>query len=267
MNIFLFELKKLKFSVFIWSLSLTAGLVLFMSFYHIFGNESAAMSDIFASYPEELLAFFGMASDLPFTELMGYFALTLTMLMSPIAIQTANYGFSILSVEERELTADFLMTKPISRKTIYRAKLGAVLVAILLTDIVLFGMSFASLYIFRAGGYIDVSGTVIVLLSMFVFQLFFLSVGMVTSVLLKKISSVLAYSMGLGFGLYILSSLGAMISSDVLKILSPFAHFDPNYALIHGTLNMSRVWISIVVIVLSFVFSYYLYLRRNIKSL
>ncbi|MGS0972366.1 MAG: ABC transporter permease subunit [Candidatus Izemoplasmataceae bacterium] len=267
MNIFLFELKQLRFSIIIWSLSLSVGLVFFMAFFPVFGSDAMAMEDLLAQYPEEFLAFFGMNSELPFTELMGYFALSYTFLMIPISVQTANYGFHILSVEERELTADFLLSKPISRATIYKAKLAAVVTTILITDIVLFGMSFASLYLFSDGATVNVTGTWVFLASMFLFQLFFLSVGMMISVYVKKVSSVLAYSMSLGFGLYIVSSLGMMISSDVLKILSPFSHFDPNYPFIHESMNFSRIWISIVVIVLSFIASYILYLRRNIKSL
>jgi len=267
MNMFLFELKQLRFSLFIWASSLSIGLIFFMAFFPVFGSESVAMMDLLDSYPEEFLAFFGMNSDLPFTELMGYFALSYTFLMIPIAVQTANYGFHILSVEERELTADFLLTKPVSRSAIFKAKLGAVFTIIFFTDIVVFGMSFASLYMFRSGFDVDVQGTWVFLLSMIIFQLFFLSVGLLISVFVKKVSSVLAYSMSLGFGFYIVSSLGMMISSDFLKIISPFSHFDPNYPLIHGSMDMSRIWISIVVIVLSFIFSYLLYLRRNIKSL
>jgi len=267
MNIYRFELKQLRFSIFIWSFSLSLGLIFFMAFFPVFGGETTAMSDLLDNYPEEFLAFFGMNSELPFTELMGYFALSFSFLMIPISIQTANYGFHILSVEERELTADFLLTKPVSRKRIYFSKLLAVLTTICLTDLVLFGMSFVSLYLFRSGGEINVQGTWILLASMILFQLFFLSVGMVISVYVKKVSSVLAYSMSLGFVFYILSSLGMMISSDFLKILSPFSHFDPNYPLVNNGFYMERIWISLVVIFLSFIASYYLYLKRNIKSL
>lgn len=267
MNIFKFELKQLRFSILIWSLSLSAGLFLFMSFFPVFGSDSLAMEELLSQYPEEFLAFFGMNSDLPFTELMGYFALTFSFIMIPIAIQMSYYGFHILSVEERELTADFLMTKPISRTAIYKNKLLAVLVSILLTDLVLLGASFLSLALFRSGGDIDSSSTFLLLFATLVFQLFFVSVGLVVSVFVKKVSSVLAYAMSLGFGFYIISSLGMMISSDFLKILSPFAHFDPNYIFIHGAMNYSRIWISLVVIVCSFVGSYYLYIKRNIKSL
>ncbi len=267
MNMFIFELKQLRFSIIIWSLSLSVGLIFFMAFFPVFSNDTLAMNDLLSEYPEEFLAFFGMNSDLPFTELMGYFALTYTFLLIPISIQSANYGFHILSVEERELTADFLLTKPISRGAIYKAKLWAVLSTILITDVILFAMSFASLYMFRSGEAVNFKGTWVFLASMILFQLFFLSVGMVISVFVKKVSSVLAYSMSLGFGFYIISSLGMMISSNVLKILSPFSHFDPNYPLIHERMNIERIWISIVVIVLSFITSYILYLRRNIKSL
>ena len=267
MNIFLFELKQLRFSVLIWSLSFAAGLFLFMSFFPVFGSDSLAMEELISQYPEEFLAFFGMNSDLPFTELMGYFALSFSFVMIPIAIQMAYYGFHILSVEERELTADFLLTKPISRTHIYTHKLLAVLSSMLLTDLVLLGVSFLSLALFRSGGQINASSTFVLIGATILFQLFFLSAGMVVSVFVKKVSSVLAYAMSLGFGFYIVSSLGMMISSDFLKILSPFAHFDPNYIFIHGAMNYQRIWISLLVIICSFIGSYYLYLKRNIKSL
>ena len=44
-----------------------------------------------------------------------------------IALQAANYGYSLVSVEERELTADFLLSKPVGRVQILTSKLLAAL--------------------------------------------------------------------------------------------------------------------------------------------
>lgn len=65
----------------------------------------------------------------------------------------------------------------------------------------------------------------LVLASRPVFQWFFLTVGMLSSRLLRRIRRLTPYSMGLVFGLYILNACGGMIGGRSLKIVSPFTHF------------------------------------------
>ncbi len=106
----------------------------------------------------------------------------------------------------------------------------------------------------------------ILLLSIVVFQLFFLSVGLVISLLVKRVRSVTPFSMGLVFGLYILNAFGSMIGEKSLEIISPFKHFDPNYILKNSAWDLPLVLISVTVIVISVPASYLLYARRNIPS-
>ena len=95
----------------------------------------------------------------------------------------------------------------------------------------------------------------------------FLSIGLVISVSIKKVSSVLSFSMALGFGLYILSSLGTMLSSKPISFISPYFHFAPADILVDGNLNWGLASISITIIIISLVASYFLYQKRNIASL
>ena len=87
---------------------------------------------------------------------------------------------------------------------------------------------------------------VLLLLSMAIFQLFFLSVGMLISQLVKRIRSVTPFSMGLVFGLYILNAFGGMIGKKSLEILSPFQHFAPSYILQHSAWDLPLVMIPVV---------------------
>jgi len=98
------------------------------------------------------------------------------------------------------------------------------------------------------------------------FQLFFLSVGLVISLLVKRIRSVTPYAMALGFGMYVLSVFGDLLGESTLEMLTPFKHFEPNYILQNGAWDLPLVLISLVVIVISLVGSYLLYTRRDIPA-
>ena len=106
----------------------------------------------------------------------------------------------------------------------------------------------------------------LLLLSIVLFQLFFLSVGMVISLLVKRVRSVTPYSMALAFGMYILNAFGNMIGEDSLEIISPFKHFEPNYIIKNAAYNLPLVLISVSVIIVSVAASYVLYSKRNILT-
>lgn len=266
MNIFKYELKMYSKSIMIWSLSIISILVMFMAFYPSMAADAALMDQLLKNYPEELLKAFGMDGTLSLSTVLGYFTFTYVFVQLCVAIQSANYGFHFLSVEERELTADFLMSKPVSRTKIIVSKFLAAFTSLTITNLFIWIGSFGSIILFRDGHDYDPYNLVLLLLSTILFQLFFLSVGMVISVSVKKVHSVLSYSMALSFGLYILNALRSIIGGKILGILSPFYHFEPGYILANGEYDMAMVSISIGVIVVSIIASYVLYLKRNIHS-
>lgn len=267
MNIYKFELSQLKNSIFIWSLAVPLSLVSYMLFYPMIASDAGALDSIMDSFPEKFLAAFGMNADLPISSLLGYLSLTVSMIYIPIAIQAANYGFHILSVEEREFTADFLLTKPVKRSKIFISKVSAALTSLLITNVSMWIATISILYIVKGQQTFDL-GKVIILLTSFIFiQLVFFSLSLLISVSMKKVSSVLSLSMGLGFGLYILSALGSILSFDIFNILSPYAHFEPNYILVNANHHWSYVIITIAMIIVSIPLSYFLYHKRNISSL
>ena len=267
MNIYKFELSMYKKSIFIWSLFVPMGLMFYMAFYPMMAADTSGFEQIVDNFPTEFLAFFGMTPDLPIFSLSGYYALTFGMTQIPLAIQASNYGFHMLSVEERELTADFLLSKPISRGRILISKFLAALTSLTVTNISVWLSSIAIILLVKGEGTFDFTNVIILLTTIVFFQLTFFGIGMLISVSVKKISSVLSYSMALGFGLYIMSSFGQMLSSDIFGLVTPYSHFGPVYILVSGTYNWSLAIISFLVILISFPLSYFLYNKRNIPSL
>ncbi len=89
---------------------------------------------------------------------------------------------------------------------------------------------------------------------------------MLISVSVKKIRSVLTYSMALAFGLYVLNAVGSITGGKLLGVLSPFYHFEAGFILTNGRFNLPMIIISLTIILISIVMSYFLYLKRNILS-
>lgn len=267
MNIFKYEFKMYIKSIIIWSLSISGLFVMFMSFYPTFGSDASIMEKMLANYPEEMLKAFGMGTGLPLSSVLGYLAFSFTFIQICLAMQAANYGFAVLSVEEREFTADFLMSKPVSRTQILSAKFAASFIALLITAAVVSITGLLTTEFFSDGNPYELDKLYMLLSSIIFFQLFFLSFGMAVSVLTRKIRNVLTYSLGLSFGTYILSAIGAIIGGKTLSYFSPFAHFAPNYVLDKGQYDMSLAWISFAVIIVSLITTYMLYPKRDIHSL
>jgi len=197
--------------------------------------------------------------------ILGFFALGFLFCQVCLAIQAANYGFSLLSVEERELTADFLMAKPVKRSQILTSKLLAAFAGLTITNAVFWISIFGFIAIYSNDQGFAARSLVALLLSIVVFQLFFLTVGMVISLLVKRVRSVTSFSMALVFGLYLLNAFGGMLGEETLEIISPFKQFEPNYIIKNASYD-SLALISVAAILISVVGSYWLYEKRDIPS-
>jgi ABC-2 type transport system permease protein len=264
MNIFVHEFKAKLKSMLIWSASITGLLLLFMSISKGFSESSALFNEMIANFPQQLLMAFGM-QNMDFSSILGFFGLIFLFSQICMAIQAANYGFGLVSIEENEFTADFLLAKPVSRPAIMTAKFLAALANLTLTNLVVWIVSFVCLYMFNYGPDYEVKRVIVLLSSILPFQLVFLSLGMFISLMVKRVRNVTPFSMGLVFGLYILNVFGDMIGKKGLEVITPFQHFDPNYIIANLAYD-PLVWISLTATVISLVGAYVLYARRNIPS-
>ena len=267
MNIFRFEFKGYMRSVLLWAVAIGSLLVMFMAFFPGFSADQAALDEIMKEYPKELLKAFGMDTGLSLATVPGYFVVCFAFVQLCLGIQAANYGFGFLSMEERDLTADFLMSKPVSRRTILYAKLLAAVAALLITNLITWGACYGVIELFRDGKPYDSGRIALLLSSLVLFQFVFLFVGMFLSVAMKKVRSVLTYSISMAFGLYILNAMRSIFGGKVLGALSPFYYFEPGRILQEG--RLSGIWtaVAIGVILATAIAGRILYGRRDIPSL
>jgi ABC-2 type transport system permease protein len=265
MNIFKYEFNMKIRSVITWSLSVGLLIFIFLSIYPSIAADTETLNQVFSSFPEEFLIAFGM-SDVDMSTILGFFGLVFLFVQICLSIQAANYGFSMVSVEERDLTADFLLAKPVGRAKILTSKFLASLAALFITNLVVWVSSFVCLRVYSEGGQFETEPVLLLLLSAGVFQLFFLTVGLLISLLVKRVRSVTPFAMALAFGMYMMNAFGGMIGEDTLEVVSPFRHFEPNYILKNAAYDLPLALLSVAAIVLSIAGSYALYQRRNIRS-
>ncbi len=264
-NIFRHEFQARLKSVIIWSIALTAIILIFFSIFSSFADQAALLSEMMDRFPPQLLAAFGMTG-IDFATVLGYFSLIFLFVQICLAIQASNYGFGLVSIEETELTAEFLLTKPVSRSQILTSKLLAAFSCLAITDLVVWVSSILAITIFRGGREYNMTTLFLLLLSVVIFQLFFLGVGLVISLLVKRVRNVTPYALGLAFGMYVLSAFSGIGDVSVLELLTPFKYFDPNYIVKNNAYDLPLVLLTVTIVVVSLVASYFLYIRRNIPA-
>ena len=264
-NIYRHEFRTRLKSVVTWSLSVAALLVIFFSFFSAFADQAALMNAFLARYPQELRAAFGM-DNMDLATVLGYYSFIFLFVQLCLAIQAGNYGFGLVSIEENELTADFLLSKPVSRTQILTSKLLAALTSLTITNLVVWVISFVVIALFR-GEHEYAPGTLLLLLiSIVILQLFFLSVGLVISLLVKRVRSVTPYALGLGFGSYVLSAFSGIFGDVKLELITPFKHLDAAYIVQHGAYDTPLVLLNAAVTLVALAVSYRLYIRRDIPA-
>jgi len=264
-NIYRHEFRIRLKSVIIWSLALTFLIVFFFSLFPVFADQAALMNEFLARYPQELRAAFGM-DNMDLATVLGFYSFVFMFVQLCLAIQASNYGFGLVSIEESELTADFLLSKPVSRRQVMTSKLLAALTSLTLTNLVVWVSSFVAITLFREQREYETGTLLLLLLSIVIFQLFFLSVGLVVSLLVKRVRSVTPYALGLGFGMYVLSAFSGVFGEVTLELLTPFKHLDAASIVKYSAYDTPLVLLNAAVTLVALAVSYWLYTRRNIPA-
>ncbi|MEH7011125.1 ABC transporter permease subunit [Neobacillus niacini] len=264
MNILLHELKAYRKSTIIWTISLIMVVALFMSFYPSFTKDTEEFRKLLEGYPAALREAFGINLD-NFFSILGFYCYGLSFVTLCGAIQAMNLGTSIVNKEVREKTADFLLTKPVTRTTVLTNKLLAALISIIITNIVY--LAVATLLAYQVATE-DFNVSIFILLSLTVLfvQLIFLALGIIISVIVQKIKSVLTVSLATVFAFYFLGMFSSTSAEEAKRYLSPFKYFDTAYIIEKSGYEASFLITGAVVIIVAIGASFFIYAKKDIHS-
>ncbi len=220
MTIIRHELKQNRISLIVWAAAIGFLLAVCILIFPEMKEEMDGVSDMFASMGSFTEAF-GM-DKVSFGTLTGFYAVECGNILGlGGAFFAALSAVSILAKEEKEHTAEFLLTHPISRVRIITDKLLAVMLQILILNAAVYGLSIGS---------IALIGEAVPWKEVSLLHLAYLFLQIEIAGICFGISAFLRHgSMGIGLGiaaiLYFLNLIANISdSADFLRYITPFAY-------------------------------------------
>lgn len=262
MNIFIHELKYYRKSTIIWTISLVAISIIYLLLFPSFSNNIEEMKNLLKGFPEIIRGGMGISLD-DFGDILGYYSFTFSFVILVGAIQAMNFGISIISKEVREKTADFLLTKPITRTQVLTSKILAVVTSLIITNIIYMIGAFIIVSFVKNNDYSFKIFFMISITLLFV-QFIFMSLGIIISVIFTKIKSVLPISLGTVFGFYFINFLASTSEDKLIRYINLFNYFDTNYIIKNSSYELSFVIVSLVIIIGAITSSYIIYSKKDI---
>jgi Putative exporter of polyketide antibiotics len=220
--------------------------------------------DIFNKFPYSIRALLGIGS-FDVTKMSGYFAMLFLYIEITAAIHAVLLGSNIIAKEERDKTTEFLMAKPLSRTTIITLKLLAALINILILNIVTLVSSIVMVAAYNKGA--DISSEIgIFMLSMFIVQLIYLSLGAALASLIRNPKVSGSLSVGVMMISFIISKITDLTDRlNFLNLFSPFKYFDYYSIVESNNLNIGIVILSLLLIITFLASTYFFYQKRDLS--
>ncbi len=265
MNVFRQEFRMSRLTMLVWIIALVLVTTMFVSLFPAFSNDIEASRKLLENFPPQLRAAFGLSLSSFFT-FLGFYAYTFTYIGLAGAIQAMNLGLISLSREASAHTTDFLLTKPISRSRIFVAKLSSALLVLIITNLVLTSVTLLLTQLFSTGSF-NMNTFLLLNLAFGIVQIIFLAIGMLVSQLVRKVKSSIALTLGIVFGFFAIGLLQATTNDDTLRYLTPFKYFDHMKVVSDGAYQPQFVWLSAALVIVAIAVSFFLYTRRDARSI
>lgn len=263
MNVFIQELKQYRNSTIVWIIALISVAALYISIFPSI-SQSAGVSDIYKNFPEAFKKTFGITEN-TLSAFSGLYALVLNLVLLTGAVQAMNLGTGITSKEVRERTADFLLTRPLSRVSVMRQKLLTVFLLILVTDLLFMAADWALIQAliddpFQFRTFLTSTS------SLFLVQVFFVSFGFLLGSVLPRIKSVIAVSLPAVFGFYIVGLFDTLVGEKI-KYMTPFKFFDVNMLTAGGGYEPGILIYLAVLSIAALIASFVVYKKKDIPTI
>jgi ABC-2 type transport system permease protein len=264
MNIYLHELRAYWKNTLIWTLSLCAGTFFIFSMFPAFSANATALSDALKNYPLMIQLAFGLFID-QIGSVNGFYSFIVTVLTLIGSVQAMTLGLSVVSKETTGRTADFLLTKPVTRGHVAVSKILAVFTCILVTSAVFIGASVGCATAVSGAPFAHKS-LLLMALTFFFVQTMFLALGFVVATVVPKIRSVLPVALSWVFAFFALGTVAAMLENEKLYYLSPFKYFETRYILTMSAYKPSFVLAAVLVVAGCVIAGFVVFTRRDVHA-
>ena len=260
MTVIKHELRQGRTSFVIWTASIGFLLAVCIFLFPEMKEEMADVGDMFSSMGS-FTAAFGM-DKLSFGTLIGYYAIECgNVLGLGGAFYAALCAVSILSKEEKDRTAEFLLTHPVRRTRIIAGKLCAVLIQITAMNLIVYALSVGSMI--AVGEEIPWKELNLLHPAYYILQLELAGICFGISAFIRKGSA--GIGLGIAAGTYFLNLIANITeSAEFLKYITPFGYCDGAEIVTDGRLNITYLSIGAILTVAGIAAAVVQYGRKDI---
>ena len=261
MTILKHELRRNRVPFWIWTGAIGFLLAVCIFLFPEMKGEMEGVSEVFSSMGA-FTAAFGM-DRLNFGTLNGYYAIECgNVLGLGGAFFAALLAAGMLCKEEKERTAEFLLTHPVSRARIVTEKLAAVLLLITVMNLIIYALAVGS--ILAIGESVPWRELNLQHLAYWLLQLEIAGICFGVSAFLRRGSA--GVGLGIAVMLYFMNLIANITDSAAfLKDLTPFGYCDGAEIVSTGSLDFKRLAIGAVLFAAGIAAAFWNYTRKDIK--
>ena len=261
MTVFKHELRQGRSALIIWTAAISFMLGVCIVIYPEMSTQMGDISAMFADMGSFSQAF-GM-DRINFGEFLGFFGVECgNVLGLGGAFFAALLGISALAKEEKEHTAEFLLTHPVSRTRVITEKLCAVIAQIVILNLAVIAVTALSVLII--GEEADIKTLAMLFSAFFLMQLEVAAVTFGISAFLRR------GSLGIGLGLaavfYFMNIVANLIDeTKFLKYITPFGYTESADIIADGALNGGYLAVGMALAAIGVILAFWKYGKKDIS--
>lgn len=262
MTVFKKEMKKGLIGLVIWTGIVVFMLLVCLLMYPEMKGQMNEMNEMFASMGSFTKAF-GMDS-LDFGTLIGFYGVECgNMLGLGGGMFAAFLGVNMLAKEENAHTAEFLLTHPIKRSSVFIQKGLATLVQITILNVVVYVISIIG--VVAIGEEMPWKELTLIVLGYYILQIELAGICLGISAFVRKGS--IAFGIGVAALLYFLNIIRNISdSASFLKYITPYSYAEPSSIVADGKLDLLLICIGSVYTVIAIVVGLKKYISKDMAS-
>ena len=260
MTVFFHELKRGKVSLLIWSCAIAFMLGICVLIYPEMKTQMSDISEMFADMGSFSDAF-GM-DKINFGTFIGYFGVECgNVLGLGGALFASVLGISALAKEEKEHTAEFLLTHPVSREKVLAEKLLTVFSQIIILNLV--SAIVTVLSVLAVGESVDAKVMLLLFLAYFMMQIEISAVTFGISAFLK--GNGLGIGLGITVLMYFLNIMANLTeNAKFLKYITPFGYTEGADIISNSAIEVKYLAAGLVFTVTGLVAAFLKYRKKDI---
>jgi ABC-2 type transport system permease protein len=266
-NLFLKEIRKNAVSLMIWMIVITFLIVLTMSVYRTFMENQSKVAGMLSLIPKGALQFKGISNFTDLLSVLGFYSVNNIIYMMVLgSIFAIVLSSNILLKEEYDKTAEYLLTRPLTRGDIFLSKLAVIYIYVFVLNFVTAFAGFICMELVKKAPF-SIRAFLILSLYTFLLNMLFGAIGLFLSTIIKRAKPITTFSIGLVLIFYFIYTLSKITEgASKLGYLSPFrfANVDainPAYSIDYWHLSYF-IGLTLLLTVLS----YRIYSRKDIYT-